>query len=89
MFGLGWTEVLVILLVIVIVFGGSRLPQLGKGLGEAMRNFREAFKGVSADDDRRAIDSRYANESQRSLKAVSPNDDRTSQERTPSDDRRV
>jgi len=44
MFGLGMTELLVILAIVVIIFGATKLPQLGKGIGEAIRNFK---KGVS------------------------------------------
>ncbi|MEK7308069.1 MAG: twin-arginine translocase TatA/TatE family subunit [Nitrospirota bacterium] len=44
MFGLGIPELGVILAIVVIIFGATKLPQLGKGLGEAIRNFK---KGVS------------------------------------------
>lgn len=46
---LGVTELLVILLIVVLIFGASKLPQLGRGLGEGIRNFK---KGVRDDDDR-------------------------------------
>jgi len=45
MFGLGTTELLIILAIVVLVFGASRLPKLGKGLGEGLRGFKDALKG--------------------------------------------
>jgi sec-independent protein translocase protein TatA len=52
MFGLGVPELLVIFLILVVIFGASKLPQLGRGLGEGIRNFK---KGVR-DEDRDRID---------------------------------
>ena len=45
----GFQELLVILLIVIIIFGASKLPQLGKGLGEGIRNFK---KGLKADDEK-------------------------------------
>jgi sec-independent protein translocase protein TatA len=42
---LGVQELLIILLIVVIIFGASKLPQLGKGLGEGIRNFKKGIKG--------------------------------------------
>jgi|APFre7841882590_1041340.scaffolds.fasta_scaffold121175_2 sec-independent protein translocase protein TatA len=41
----GPTELLIILLIAVIIFGARRLPELGKGLGEGIRNFKKSFSG--------------------------------------------
>jgi sec-independent protein translocase protein TatA len=48
MFGLGMTELIVILLIIVILFGVGKLPEIGSGLGKAIRGFR---KGMSEESD--------------------------------------
>ena len=49
MFGsVGIPELLLIFLIVLIVFGAGKLPQLGKGIGEGIRNFRSALKGDEA-----------------------------------------
>lgn len=45
--GLGMGELLIILVIVVIIFGASRLPQLGKGLGEGITNFRDGLSKSS------------------------------------------
>ncbi len=41
MFGLGATELIIILVIVVILFGAQRLPEIGKGIGEAIKNFKK------------------------------------------------
>ena len=45
---LGMGELIVILIIVMLVFGASRLPQLGEGVGKAIRNLK---RGLAADDD--------------------------------------
>jgi sec-independent protein translocase protein TatA len=45
MFGIGTTELLVILGIVVILFGARRLPELGSGLGRAIKNFKSGLSG--------------------------------------------
>jgi sec-independent protein translocase protein TatA len=47
MFGLGTGEMVLILLVVVVVFGSTKLPQLGDGLGRAIKNFKRAVTSAS------------------------------------------
>ena len=41
---IGLPEMLIILAIVVVVFGASRLPELGRGIGKAIRNFKDASK---------------------------------------------
>ncbi len=56
MFGLGFGELLLIAVVIFLLFGASKLPQLGQGLGEGIRSFRKAFKDVQGEQPPAAPD---------------------------------
>jgi sec-independent protein translocase protein TatA len=41
---IGVPELLLILVIVIIIFGANKLPQLGRGLGEGLRNFKESIK---------------------------------------------
>jgi len=50
MFGLGTSELLIILLIVIVLFGAGKLPQLGAGLAKGIKNFRNTM----SDDDKSA-----------------------------------
>jgi sec-independent protein translocase protein TatA len=47
---LGLPELLIILAIVVLIFGVNKLPRLGKGLGEGIRNFKDSVKSGNAGD---------------------------------------
>ena len=48
MFGLGWQELVIILVIALIIFGPRKLPELGKSLGQAIRGFKEGSDKATA-----------------------------------------
>ena len=48
MFGIGMPELIIILVIILIIFGAGKLPEIGAGMGKAIRN----FKGASSEDEK-------------------------------------
>ena len=46
---IGWSELLLLVILLVILFGGRKIPELARGLGEGIRNFRQAIRGDDAD----------------------------------------
>ncbi len=49
-FGIGIWEMLILLLVLLLVFGPKRLPEMGRALGKSMREFKESITGDNDDD---------------------------------------
>lgn len=52
MFGLGMSELMVILVIVLIIFGAGKLPEIGGGLGKAIRNFKEATSEEKKEKDK-------------------------------------
>ncbi len=51
MFRLGFPELAIILLIVFFLFGAKRLPEMGKGIGEGIKNFKKSIKGDEADKE--------------------------------------
>jgi sec-independent protein translocase protein TatA len=52
MFGLGAQELLIILLIVILLFGATRIPQIGRALGKGISNFKRAVKDEDGDEGR-------------------------------------
>jgi len=50
-FGLGFNELLIILLIFLVLFGASKIPQLARGLGKGITEFKKGLKEVESDVD--------------------------------------
>ncbi len=61
--GIGWPEILVILLVLLLLFGGKKIPELMRGLGKGVRSFKE---GMKEDDEVQSDDSSKKTEEKKS-----------------------
>lgn len=61
MFGLGPTELIVILVLVMLVFGVGKLPEVGAGLGKGIHEFKESIAGRSSDDDDQDTTTRQLN----------------------------
>ncbi len=48
---IGWQEMLIILVVLLLLFGARRLPEMGRSLGRGMREFKDAVTGMEKDDE--------------------------------------
>lgn len=53
-FGLGPTELIVILVILLVLFGGSKLPSLAKGLGQSVKEFKKATKEAEEEEPAKA-----------------------------------
>ena len=50
------TELLIILVIVLIIFGAGKLPEIGSGLGKGMRNFKRSVSGEADDDETKEED---------------------------------
>jgi sec-independent protein translocase protein TatA len=51
MLGLGMGELVLVLLIVVLFFGGKKLPQLGSSIGESLKNFKKGLKEADDNED--------------------------------------
>jgi TatA/E family protein of Tat protein translocase len=71
MFGLRPTELLLILLIVLVLFGAKKLPQLGQGLGQALRGFKKAVN-TDEDEGQSALPPRQQTPEQQQTQATEP-----------------
>lgn len=72
MFGMGFGELVLILLIVVVVFGATKLPQLGDGLGRAIKNFKRAVNAQNEIEVAPKTDTKAAIDDEAGAPAKSP-----------------
>jgi TatA/E family protein of Tat protein translocase len=78
MFGIGTTELLVILFIILLVFGSKKLPELAKGLGKGINEFKRASQEIQSELDINAPLKETKKETDKTDKAQKKEDENTS-----------
>ena len=58
---LGTQEILVIALIVLLLFGGKKIPELMKGLGKGVKSFKDGVNGVAAETDKTSTDTKEQN----------------------------
>jgi len=53
MFGIGMPELIIILVIILIIFGAGKLPEIGAGIGKGIKNFKKATHEVESEDPKK------------------------------------
>jgi len=53
MFGIGMPELIIILVIILIIFGAGKLPEIGAGIGKGIKNFKKATNEVEIEDPKK------------------------------------
>ena len=61
-FGVAWWEILLILLLVLLVFGPKRLPEMGRSLGKGFREFKDSITGESKDETRSELPAPHSEE---------------------------
>jgi len=51
---IGLPELIIILMIIIVIFGANRLPQLGRGIGSAIKNFKDGMRDEEATEHRKS-----------------------------------
>jgi sec-independent protein translocase protein TatA len=68
--GIGPTELIIVLVIVLLIFGPKRLPGLGKQLGSGMREFKDSISGMGRDDDDDDDGDERANDDRRKTEAA-------------------
>jgi sec-independent protein translocase protein TatA len=74
---IGPLEIIVVLIIVLIVFGPKRLPEMGRSLGRGIREFKDSVTGKDEDDEPRGIERADADENGRPLEGEVVHDRRS------------
>lgn len=64
---LGWTEIVLIAVVALILFGPNKLPQLGKSMGQAIRGFKKGISDDGSEDDEKEVNQKLSHNQEKPM----------------------
>ncbi len=66
-----WQEMIPVLIILIIIFGARKLPEIGSGLGKGIKEFKKAMKDVDEGDEKKPIEAKAENTSENEVKKES------------------
>ena len=86
MMGIGFPELMIILVIIMIIFGAGKLPEIGSAFGNSIKNFKKSMKEAEEIQEATNLESTETSEGSEGSEGSEPSEDETTKEPAPAED---